>query len=233
MHRNLGALLSMPSVEVLQQKEIAEAVSRDALSLLEGEEHPVIAVSGGQIAPLCLAHILDKMSPERTITVVLTDERYGVDVSAQNAVQLRSITSTSGRSGKLNFLAPSTSKPSDQCLRDFQVLLSSIATPVLALLGVGIDGHVASIFPSQSSMNHQHATLVNDAPGEFPKRITMTMDYLKRIPHRWTLIVGAEKQPIVQRLTLESELPVNQVCPTRWFIDESALTTEYQTKANI
>jgi hypothetical protein len=56
MHRNKGALLSLPSVEVLQQKEIAEAVSRDALSLLEGEEHPVIAVSGGQIAPLCLAH---------------------------------------------------------------------------------------------------------------------------------------------------------------------------------
>jgi len=92
MHRNFGALLSLPSVEVLQQNEVAEAVSRKALSLLEGEEHPVIAVSGGQIAPLCLAHILDKMSPERKLTVVLTDERCGVDVSAQNAARLRSIT---------------------------------------------------------------------------------------------------------------------------------------------
>lgn len=146
MHRNFGALLSLPSVEVLQQNEVAEAVSRKALSLLEGEEHPVIAVSGGQIAPLCLAHILDKMSPERKLTVVLTDERYGVDVSAQNAARLRSITSTNGSSGKLNLLAPSISKSPDQCLREFQVLLSRIATPVLALLGVGIDGHVASIF---------------------------------------------------------------------------------------
>lgn len=232
MHRNFGALLSLPSVEVLQQNEVAEAVSRKALSLLEGEEYPVIAVSGGQIAPLCLAHILDKMSPEQNLTVVLTDERYGVDVSAQNAARLRSITSTNGSSGKLNLLAPSISKSPDQCLREFQVLLSRIATPVLALLGVGIDGHVASIFSSQSSMNHQYATLVSDAPGEFPSRITMTKDYLKRIPHRWTLIVGVEKQPLVRRLTIESELPVNQVCPTRWFIDESSLTAEFQTEAN-
>jgi len=232
MHRNFGALLSLPSVEVLQQNEVAEAVSRKASSLLEGEEHPVIAVSGGQIAPLCLAHILDKMSPKRKLTVVLTDERYGVDVSAQNAVQLRRITSTNGSSGKLNLLAPSISKPPDQCLRDFQVLLSNLSTPSLALLGVGIDGHIASIFPSQSSVSHKDATLVSDAPGEFPSRITMTMDYLKRIPHRWTLIVGVEKQPLIQRLTLQSDLPVNQVCPTRWFIDESSLTVKFQTEAN-
>lgn len=111
------------------------------------------------------------------------------------------------------------------------------------LLGMGGDGHTASIFPESPSVYEDEATVVpvRDSPKPPPTRVSLTLPAIRRASEVWMLTTGEEKANAVA-LALsgagEVQIPAagarGQV-RTRWLLDKSAaseLSGIYQSPLN-
>ncbi len=68
----------------------------------------------------------------------------------------------------------------------------------VVLLGIGPDGHVASIFPeSPASYDERAVVAVRGAPKPPPTRLSLTFGALNSAAEVWLLAAGIEKAPIV------------------------------------
>jgi 6-phosphogluconolactonase len=98
----------------------------------------------------------------------------------------------------------------------------------LCVLGVGVDGEVAAIFPAHPSGEPSTQTVigVTDAPKGPPERISLTVESINRSREVWLLASGAEKAEAVSRAVAgDSALPAGRVSGRRhtlWLIDEAA-----------
>ena len=71
----------------------------------------------------------------------------------------------------------------------------------VVMLGVGPDGHVASLFPGHPALEvaDRIATAVTDSPKPPPERITLTLGALNRARSVWFLVSGSAKADAVAR----------------------------------
>lgn len=95
----------------------------------------------------------------------------------------------------------------------------------LVLLGLGEDGHTASLFPGAPSLQERkHWVLAVNGPTE--PRITLTYPAIDASRAIAFLVTGAEKAPAVQRVQEGDErLPASRVksgSGTMWFLDAAA-----------
>jgi 6-phosphogluconolactonase len=89
----------------------------------------------------------------------------------------------------------------------------------LILLGMGPDGHTASLFPSTPAIHERnHFVVLNDVPQLKTQRVTMTYPLLNAARQRWFLVRGADKAEAFSRVQ-EGELPAGRVADAEWFID--------------
>lgn len=98
--------------------------------------------------------------------------------------------------------------------------------PVLdcTLLGIGDDGHTASLFPGTEALNSQAWVTVGSKSGE--PRLTLTLPVLNASDRVLFWVSGASKAAIVkQLLTTPSGLPAQAVQPMGdliWMLDSAA-----------
>jgi 6-phosphogluconolactonase len=97
------------------------------------------------------------------------------------------------------------------------------------LLGVGPEGHVASIFPeSPASTDERPVVAVRNCPKPPPTRISMTYPTLNRAREVWFLAAGAEKAEAVGRALSGADalqVPaagVHGADVTLWMLDEAS-----------
>ena len=97
------------------------------------------------------------------------------------------------------------------------------------LLGVGPDGHVASLFPGTPAVESDGPVVaVRGAPKPPPTRLSLSMSALGRADAVWFVVSGAEKADVVRRAL--SGAPVTDVpaagpggrSETLWLLDEAA-----------
>jgi len=99
----------------------------------------------------------------------------------------------------------------------------------LIVLGIGTDGHTASLFPGQSSLDEKEKWVVSVKGGE-PNLIRLTLTYpvLNRGRHIVFLASGKKKAHIVGKALKdnESRLPAQRIQPVRgkllWLLDREA-----------
>lgn len=83
----------------------------------------------------------------------------------------------------------------------------------LVLLGMGLDGHIASLFPNTKALNEKEALIVlNDVPQLNTQRITMTYALLMNSKKIVMLIKGPEKKKVLID-SLTKKLPVSVLIP--------------------
>ena len=103
----------------------------------------------------------------------------------------------------------------------------------LILLGLGDDGHTASLFPGQPSLNEGNAWTVGCPPGVLPPpvdRVSLTFPVLNAARSVLFLVTGAKKAAIVHKILRESpsisEAPAVGVQPVAgtvtWLLDRAA-----------
>jgi len=123
----------------------------------------------------------------------------------------------------------------EQELRRFahKVGLGSTLSFDLLLLGMGEDGHTASLFPGSPVLNEtQLWVAAAQAPATYSvtHRVTMTLPLINQAQRVFVLATGAAKRPLIQMIQQDAEqaariYPVAQVKPVHpltWFLDEAA-----------
>jgi 6-phosphogluconolactonase len=101
----------------------------------------------------------------------------------------------------------------------------------LVLLGLGEDGHTASLFPGSAVLAEGERWVAPSlAPGEPHQRLTLTYPVLNHAARVWFLVSGASKAPAL-RLALRDDtdptlIPAAGISPVDgelvWWVDEAA-----------
>jgi len=101
----------------------------------------------------------------------------------------------------------------------------------LLLLGMGDNGHTASLFPHSRTVHERERWVVADTVDATPKeRVTLTAPVINAARHALFLVAGADKAPMLRRV-LEGPhdpdaLPAQLVAPTdgrlTWMVDAAA-----------
>jgi 6-phosphogluconolactonase len=128
----------------------------------------------------------------------------------------------------------------DDGARDYESLMAKAFAPVagrlprfdLILLGIGEDGHTASLFPRHAllSKTRRWVAPVFDAPKPPPERMTLTLPVINNARHVVFVAAGESKAPalaaVINPDRNDALLPAGQVDPTegvvQWFVDDDA-----------
>lgn len=100
----------------------------------------------------------------------------------------------------------------------------------VVFLGVGPDGHIASLFPGRSELEVDDAIAVpvSESPKPPPERVSLTFGALNRTREAWFIVSGEDKAEAVARAVGGADVhdtPAAGVCGqerTLWFVDEAA-----------
>lgn len=96
----------------------------------------------------------------------------------------------------------------------------------LLLLGIGEDGHVASLFPGNPALDAEGAAVgVRDSPKPPPERVSLTMEAINSATAAWIIASGEGKAEAVDEALAKGELPAGRVSAvghTRWLVDRDA-----------
>ncbi|MCX7924322.1 MAG: 6-phosphogluconolactonase [Fimbriimonadales bacterium] len=96
----------------------------------------------------------------------------------------------------------------------------------LVLLGLGDDGHIASLFPGDPALEETTRWVVpSRAPVEPHQRLTLTLPVLNAAPRIWFLVSGASKRPVIAQLfhAENADFPAARITPGAerfWWLSE-------------
>ena len=145
------------------------------------------------------------------VTLFLTDERYvPADDPRSNQFLLRSTILRSAAIPDSQLLFPDTSLPLKSCIKEYAKVLGSVlgkSPPDLLVLGMGTDGHIASLFPplNEEALGSGYATHTTTHQFEVSDRISTTLAAL--LPARESLILlrGLEKRVVWTQMMAAAE----------------------------
>lgn len=96
----------------------------------------------------------------------------------------------------------------------------------LQILGLGPDGHTASLIPGTRALDERRRWVVEVVGARPETRITLTYPALESSRHTAFLVTGADKRDVLaQALAGDQALPAARIRPVgtlTWFVDEAA-----------
>jgi 6-phosphogluconolactonase len=217
--------------------EIARAFADLVRTTLDGQERFACAMPGGSVAPIVFPVLARLRVPWHRVDVFLADERF-VPASSPDSnargIEAHLISRISGARPRLHSM-PTDGDPDDAARRAAATLCAVTGTPPvldLVMLGIGPDGHVASLFPDRDwSRRPEWVIAVRDAPKPPPTRLSLGLATLSAARALWFIAFGAGKSAAVAAArqpgsTLPAAVVARQTRVTRWFLDAAARGAE-------
>ena len=103
----------------------------------------------------------------------------------------------------------------------------------VVLMGVGPDGHTASLFPNDPAVEETKRWVIGVPKAHvepFVPRVTLTLPALSSCREMLFEVAGNEKREILTRLATEDKLPANRarsLGETVWLVDKAALGGDF------
>ena len=184
----------------------AQIIASDARAAVAARGRFVMAVSGGRTPWQMLRDLANEEMPWANVHVVQVDERIApAGDKDRNLTHLReSLLSHAPIPENQIHAMPVEASDLDQACRDYTAVLNSICgTPAiidLAHLGLGPDGHTASLIPGDPVCAVQDKEVALTGIYQNRRRMTLTYPILNRSRHILWVVTGGEKAPMVPRL---------------------------------
>lgn len=110
----------------------------------------------------------------------------------------------------------------DEAAAAYAAVVRSVPGLDLVLLGVGPDGHTASLFPGHPELQASGPTVgVRSAPKPPPERVSLTLEALRSARRVLVLATGADKAEAVKQAAAGT-VPAGMIEHAEWFLDEAA-----------
>lgn len=183
-----------------------------------------VILSGGNTPARCLNYLATKSIVWEKVHWYLADERcYPKGHAERNDLMLQnnlwSLISTA------NIHAMPAEQGAQQAAILYRDIIPAIEHFDIAFLGVGEDGHTASLFPGNAALDDSNSVVaVFNSPKPPAERVSLSIDTLKNTPCRLVLAGGEGKAPIISRIKAGESLPINSLGDINWFIDEAAVS---------
>ena len=92
----------------------------------------------------------------------------------------------------------------------------------LVLLGIGPDGHTASLFPGNAALGAStYVVAVHGAPKPPSDRVTLTLRALREARRVIVLVAGRDKADAVRR-AMAGEVPAGMIPGAEWLVTRDA-----------
>ncbi len=204
--------------------DLIRAAARTLMQRIEGGARS-IALSGGS-TPKPLYQLLGESDElrEKPITWVVVDERYVPIADPQSNAGMIEKTLKPERLLRFKTELGDPARTAEEFEREWREL--GLERLDIILLGMGEDGHTASLFPGTDVLEVEARIA---AAVYVPKlnawRVTLTKPVIRAAGLRIVLAAGASKRPILQEVRAGADYPIALVTrnvETWWFIDRDA-----------
>jgi 6-phosphogluconolactonase len=185
-----------------------------------------VALPGGNTPAKCFHYLAQKNINWKHIHWYLGDERcLPVGHAERNDVMIRQhLWTTIKASDKTIHTIPAELGATEAAAK-YAAIINNITLDI-AFLGMGEDGHTASLFPGNIALNDSHSVVpVFNAPKPPADRVSLGITTLQRAHHRIVLTTGAGKKQAIVQIKNQAGLPVNSIGNIDWFIDAAAAGT--------
>lgn len=197
---------------------LAESVAEDLRVAVAQRGQATLVLSGGSTPELFLEELSRQLVPWQSVTVTLADERWVAtdDAASNENLVRRALLTGDAAEARLVGLKTEAATPAAGAA-EAEARVAALARPFdVVVLGMGEDGHIASLFPSHPALEpageHSLTQAVDRDSG--PARLTLTLRALLD-SRRIILFFTGEKKWQTYRLALGrgpvSELPVRAI----------------------
>jgi 6-phosphogluconolactonase len=179
-----------------------------------------IALSGGELARQCYRALREEPVDWLMLEVFFGDERdVPVDHAESNEGAARQVL--------LDDVAPRAVHSMRELGADAYDALVRSRPPIdIVHLGLGPDGHTASLFPGHDALQERERLVVDAQDDEHPHpRITFTFPAIERCALAVVTVAGEEKREAIKRIRAGDDLPGAHIRAGRvlWLGDLAAL----------
>jgi 6-phosphogluconolactonase len=207
-----------------------DAVSR-SYSARPGPRFTLV-LSGGPTAQACYEHLAAHGTVSWTeVDVYMGDERMvpADDPDANQRLVRQSLLERVGPVG--SFTPMPTDGPADSCVAEYQQVIRRVMDGTgidLIHLGLGPDGHTASLFPGAPTLDagaDQLVAATEDPNGRNPHpRMTLTLPAINSARTAVFTVAGAGKVAAVEALRRGDDIPAARVAAAQvvWLVDDAA-----------
>jgi 6-phosphogluconolactonase len=230
-------------IEILNTAEsvaqrAAEVIAAEARAAVAARSRFVMAVSGGHTPWVMLRALADTDMPWPAVHIAQIDERVAPGGNPdRNLTHLREslLDRTPLRAEQIHPM-PVEVVDLRSAVAQYAAILQRIAgtPPVLDLahLGLGPDGHTASLVPGDAVLNVGNADVAMTAAYQGRRRMTLTYPMINRSRRVLWVVTGEEKAPMLPRLMEgDPSIPAGRICRERaLLISDEAAAAKLATK---
>lgn len=198
--------------------ELAERLAELAQAAVAARGVFSIAIPGGSVAEVCLPVLANAALPWGAVHIFWVDERaVPVTHRDSNAGQAMAMWKGSRLAAEAVLHPMPANQPGlERAATQYSAEITSIvgfpAEFDAVLMGVGEDGHVASLFPHHRELSRSDvsALAVSDSPKAPARRLTVSLGVLTNARDTFVVAFGAEKARAMRQAleTASSHLPV-------------------------
>jgi 6-phosphogluconolactonase len=211
-------------------EEVAEAASERIAGLIEGATGRFSLGLAGGSTPEATYRSLRSLDPGwDKVDAWLSDERWVPPGHERSNGRMVAETLLDGADAVFHRPRWSEFIMPEDAAAHYEARLRSIhggSPPDVVLLGVGEDGHTASLFPGTAALDEGARWFVaNHVPGLDEDRLTATLPLLWRARLLLVLVVGESKAPAVRR-SFDGATPAGRLGEgegvVEWYLDRDA-----------
>ena len=189
----------------------------------KGQCHVVLP--GGTTPARCLELLADMSLPWAAIHWYPGDERcYPVGHAERNDSMIIDKLFSRHPEAEKNFHPIPAELGPEQGAENYAVILDATGGMDIVVLGMGEDGHTASLFPDNIALERKSSAVpVYDSPKPPDERVSIGLNMLKNAGESIVIATGKGKREALKKLSEGEILPVGLIEPDAWFVDEDAV----------